>query len=415
MSMPEMKVCATCGEPKQLGDYPVRENGRIRAHCRGCYNAYRRGSKSLVAAASGPAPTAPRVRHVEEPIEVIDEHRLKKRVRELEEQNRNLLAELSAGGDYHEVVREVLARQHKAPAAQIRPRERKSKTLEATPLVLASDWHVEEEVLAQSVAGRNRYNLEIATRRMERFFEAYRWGVNHQRHVFKIRDSILWLGGDFITNFLHDDDAETNGLAPLDAILFAQKNIIKGLEYLLEDPEIEQFTIPCNDGNHGRDGGKRMRNATRPQHSLEVFMYAQIAQYFRNEPRLKFILPTSQLTFLDDVYGKTIRFLHGDVFKFAGGVGGITVPLFRSLARWESVKRADLTCMGHWHQRISLWNLMVNGSLIGFNSYAMGGGFAFEAPVQSMRMLVPGRFVASDIPMFVSDREDDIANNRRTA
>jgi hypothetical protein len=35
--------------------------------------------------------------------------------------------------------------------------------------------------------------------------------------------------------------------------------------------------------------------------------------------------------------------------------------------------------------------------------------------VQSMRMLVPGRFVASDIPMFVSDREDDIANNRRTA
>jgi hypothetical protein len=257
--------------------------------------------------------------------------------------------------------------------------------------------------------------LEIATRRMERFFEAYRWGVNHQRHVFKIRDSILWLGGDFITNFLHDDDAETNGLAPLDAILFAQKNIIKGLEYLLEDPEIEQFTIPCNDGNHGRDGGKRMRNATRPQHSLEVFMYAQIAQYFRNEPRLKFILPTSQFTFLDDVYGKTIRFLHGDVFKFAGGVGGITVPLFRSLARWESVKRADLTCMGHWHQRISLWNLMVNGSLIGFNSYAMGGGFAFEAPVQSMRMLVPGRFVASDIPMFVSDREDDIANNRRTA
>lgn len=410
------KACATC--KRSDVEFPPDGHGSVRPHCRNCFNGGRAGRRGNPPpkAPPGPAPSVRTVtpKAVEEVVTVLEEHRLKKRVRELEAKNEQLVRDLSAGGDYAEIVREVLAHQDEAPAARISPRERKGKLLEATPLVLASDWHVEEEVLPQSVAGRNRYNLDIATRRMERFFEAYRWGINHQRHVFKIRDSILWLGGDFITNFLHDDDAETNGLAPLDAILFAQKNIIKGFEYLLEDPEIEQFTIPCNDGNHGRESNtRRMRNATRPQHSLEVFMYAQIAQYFRNEPRLKFILPTSQFTFLDDVYGKTIRFLHGDVFKFAGGVGGITVPLFRSLARWESVKRADMTCMGHWHQRISLWNLMVNGSLIGFNSYAMGGGFAFEAPVQSMRMLVPGRFVASDIPLFVSEREDDVANKRR--
>ncbi len=404
------KTCATCKQTKAFADFPALGGDRLRAHCRACFNGGR--SRGLP---NGPPPTAmtprpPIVRLVEEKIDQVTEHRLKVRVRELEEKNRELVLKLSDGGEYHEIVAEVLAHQHEAPPASIKPRERKSKLLEATPLALASDWHVEEEVLPESVAGRNRYNMEIAARRMERFFEAYRWAIKHQRDVFKIRDAMLWLGGDFITNFLHDDDAETNGCAPLKAIQFAEAGIIKGLEFLLEDPEIEQFMIPCNDGNHGRDGGKRMRNATRPQHSLEVFMYAHIAQYFRKEPRLKFILPTSQFTFMDDVYGRTIRFLHGDVFKYAGGVGGIFIPMLKALARWESVKKADLTCMGHWHQRISLPNVMVNGSLIGYNSYAMGGGFAFEAPVQSVRMLEPKRWCSSDIPLWVSERSDDLNN-----
>lgn len=402
------KVCATCKVAKPLADYVCDRPGHTRPHCTDCFNLRRRGGNAPKP--PGPAATPG---HTEEKLLPVAEHRLKKRVRDLEEQNRDLIAQLSDGGEYNELVRDMLARQASEPDAQIRPRERKSKLLEGTPLVLASDWHVEEEVLPQSVAGRNRYNLDIAARRMERFFEAFRWGVNHQREVFKVRDAILWLGGDFITNFLHDDDAESNALAPLDAILFAQKNIVKGLEYLLQDPEIEQYTIPCNDGNHGRDGGKRMRNATRPQHSLEVFMYAQIAMHFRDEKRLKFILPTSQFTFLDDVYGRTIRFLHGDVFKYGGGIGGITVPMFRALGRWEKVKHADLTCMGHWHQRYCLPDVMVNGSLIGYNSYAMGGGFAFEPPVQSMRMLEPRRWCCADIPLFVAEREDDIANKRK--
>lgn len=142
-------------------------------------------------------------------------------------------------------------------------------------------------------------------------------------------------------------------------------------------------------------------------------MYAQLKLRFADEPRLKLILPTSQFTYLDDVYGRTIRFLHGDVFKYQGGVGGLTIPLLRALPRWESVKRADLTCMGHWHQRICLPNVMVNGSLIGYNSYAMSGGFNFEAPVQSMRMLDPDRWCSSDVPLWVSERSDDTANKRR--
>jgi hypothetical protein len=348
----------------------------------------------------------PRVVAVEETITRVDEHRLRKRVRDLESENAELIKQLSDGGAYSEVVAEVLARQAEAPPPSIAPRERTSGLREGTPLILASDWHVEEEVRPEQVAGRNRYNLDIAAQRMERFFEASLWAIKHQRDVYKIRDCIPWWGGDFITNFLHEENPQSNLLSPTDAILFAQTNMIAGIDHWLEDAEIEKFLFFCNDGNHGRLT-KKMHSATRTQNSLEVLLYAQLAYHYRNEPRVRFVLPTSQFTFLDDVYGRTIRGLHGDVFQYSGGVGGITVPLMRSLARWESVKHADLTVMGHWHQRICLPNVLVNGSLIGYNAYAMGGGFAFEAPVQSMRMLDASRWIGADIPLNVSDRADD--------
>lgn len=365
---------------------------------------------SMPAASSSATPSRPpRVEIGEETITRIEEHRLKRRVRELEAEVDEMTRQLSDGGEYHEVVQEVLARQGENPGPSVQPRERASHLKEATPLILASDWHLEEEVRPEQVEGRNRYNLEIAAHRAERFFEATRWAIDHQRNVFKIRDAILWGGGDFITNFLHEDNVESNLLHPTEAILFAQQCWIPGLEYLLQDPEIEQWILPFNDGNHGRLT-KKMRSATRTQNSLEVFFYAQLAMHFKNEPRLKFILPTSSFTYLDDVYGRTIRFLHGDVFKYHGGVGGITVPLFRAKARWETVKHADLSVMGHWHQRICLPDLMVNGSLIGFNSYAADIGASFEAPVQSLRMLEPRRWCSSDIPLWVSELKDDNAN-----
>lgn len=348
----------------------------------------------------------PTVHIVEETITRVEEHRLKKRVRDLEAENRELVRQLSDGGEYHEIVADALARQHEAPPVRIIPRERTSGLREGTPLVLASDWHVEEEVRPEQVAGRNRYNLEIAEQRMERFFAAALWSIRHQREVYKIRDCIPWWGGDFITNFLHEENAQSNLLSPTDALLFVQRHMIAGIDHWLTDPEIERFTFLCNDGNHGRLTDQ-MHYSTRTQNSLEVFLYAQLAHHYRNEPRIRFILPTSQFTFFDDVYGRTIRATHMDAFRYGGGVGGITVPLFRALARWETVKRADLTIGGHWHQRICLPNVMVNGSLIGFNAYAMGIGASFEHPVQSMRMLDAHRWTGPDIPLFVSDRADD--------
>jgi len=270
---------------------------------------------------------------------------------------------------------------------------------------LASDWHIEEEVRPEQVAGRNRYNLEISAHRMERFFEKARWAINHQRQVFKIRDLIMWLGGDIITNWLRDENLKSNLLSPVEAIAYAHASIADGIRFLLEDTELERIVIPCNDGNHGRLSDK-IESSTRIENSIEWLLYNQLAREFKDEPRVEFILPTSSFSFYE-VYGRTIRFTHGDRFKYGGGVGGIMVPLMRALARWETVRSASLTIMGHWHQRICLPDVMVNGSLIGFNSFAMDIGARFEHPSQSMRILEPRRWCSVDIPLWVADKADD--------
>lgn len=397
----EVKKCkGPCGQTKFEELFALTGHfGARRGVCNSCYNAAR--NKTVVEKF---AAEIPKHKTVEETITHVEEHRLKRKLKEAEAKNADLVAQLSDGGEFYEIIEEALSCE--VPRPTIKPRERKSNLLEATALVLASDWHIEHEVRPEQVAYRNKYNLEISKQRMERFFEATGWAIKNQRQVFKVRDLILWLGGDIIQNYLHEDDNESNLLSPTEALLYAQAEITAGIEFLLQDPELEQIIIPCNDGNHGRNT-KKMRSSTRIENSLEVFLYAQLAMHFKKEKRIKFKLPTSQFTFLEDVYGRSIRFLHGDVFKYGGGVGGITVPMHRAHARWQTVQSADLTCLGHFHQRICLPNIMVNGSLIGYDPYAMGGGFPFEHPVQSLRMLDSKRFCSTDIPLWVSKIEDD--------
>jgi hypothetical protein len=292
----------------------------------------------------------------------------------------------------------------------IEPRERRSGLLEGTCQVLASDWHIEEEVRPEQVAGRNRYNLEISQRRMERFFESTRWGLGFNRQAFKIRDLILWLGGDLITNYLHPDNVETNLLSPPEALAYAQTSIVTGIRYLLEDDELERIVIPCNDGNHGRMTEK-MRSASRTAMSLETMLYGMIAREFRNEPRVQFIIAQGAHLYYE-VYGRTIRYTHGDETKYGGGIGGITIPIYKAMSRWQTVRHADLTVMGHYHQRTSLNDLIINGSLIGYSPYSLSIGARFEAPAQDLTMLDPQRFKGISMPLWVSERSDDDQENK---
>lgn len=257
---------------------------------------------------------------------------------------------------------------------------------EATAFLIASDWHMEEEVKKEKVNGLNEYNLEIASKRAEYFFKNGLKLVNIAARDVSIKEVVVALLGDFGSGNIHEELLEICLLQPMDAILFIQKHIIAGLEYMLANSSYN-ITVPCIVGNHMRITEK-VHHSTEQENSLEYYMYKNIAQYFAKEKRITFIIPNSDDCYLP-VYGYTIRFVHGHQFKFAGGVGGVTIPLIKWLNIQNGNIKADYTCIAHWHQYFSGKNFMCNGSGIGFNCY--GKKFGYEPPRQGF-FLIDSRF-----------------------
>jgi len=218
------------------------------------------------------------------------------------------------------------------------------KDSEAVAVVLASDWHIEEEVKANTVNNLNSYTIEIAEKRIKEFFQNTLKLVQTQQHAVKIDTLVLALLGDVISSSIHDALLEINQLRPIEAIIMAENLIISGINYLLDNSELS-LVIPCHVGNHTRMT-KKVHIATEQGNSLETFMYHHMANHFKGNKRVKFLVSESYLSYLK-IYDFTICFQHGHAIKFAGGIGGLTIPVNKAIAQWEKFQHADLYCFGH--------------------------------------------------------------------
>lgn len=256
---------------------------------------------------------------------------------------------------------------------------------EATAVLVASDWHVEEHIKPETVNGLNCYDLTIAEQRAKSFFANGRRLIEICRKDVDINTVVLALLGDFISGHIHDELMEGNLLSPVDAVIFAQNLVASGIEHLLEDKKIQKIVIPCHSGNHGRMTAKR-RVATERENSLEFFMYHQLQNHFRGNPRVEFIVAGGYHTYLD-VYNTTLRFHHGHSISYGGGVGGITVPVNKAIAQWDKLRRADIDVFGHFHQFFDGGKFVCNGSLIGWSPYALSIKAGYELPRQAFFLI----------------------------
>jgi hypothetical protein len=274
---------------------------------------------------------------------------------------------------------------------------------EACAVAMASDWHVEEEVDPRTVAGRNAYNLEIAERRVERYFDGVLWLIKHHRASFQIRDLLLWLGGDLFTGYIHPENVETSALSPVQSVLLLKGWIGAGIRRLLNEGALERMVIVCNYGNHGRTTEKR-RIATGAQNSFEWLLYNVLRDEI-NDPRVEWKIAFGAHEYAV-VYDRVLHFHHGDEVKYQGGVGGISVPLLKRVAAWNTIRPAYLSHVGHYHQLRLFKSAIANGSLIGMSAYGMSVGAHFEDPEQGFYLLDSLRGLCEFTPIWVTDRED---------
>lgn len=314
--------------------------------------------------------------------------------RQVSQKNRFLIEEI----ERLEQEKEALLRLRESPnTLKITPA---SKTKgEATAFMVASDWHSEERVDPETVNHLNSFDLDEADRRIKRFFQNGLTLLKMNQREISIPNLVLPLLGDFITGNIHEELLETCLLPPIEAIVWVQRRVISGIDFLLEHTDCD-IVIPCHSGNHSRIT-KRLRHSTEAGNALEYFMYHNLIVYYDSEDRIK-ILPTKSYHNYLKVYDRMVRTHHGHGLRYLGGVGGIYIPVNKAIAQWNKARHADFDIFGHYHQFKDGGNFICNGSLIGYNPFAISIKADYEQPRQAFFLIDKDRGKTIVAPILVT-------------
>lgn len=276
---------------------------------------------------------------------------------------------------------------------------------EAIAISTISDVHIEEPVVKSVVNNLNEYNITISAERVTRYFKRLLYMINQSRKAgYYIDTLVLGLLGDFITGYIHEELEEANELTPPEATLLVQELLVKGIKFLSENGKLKRIIIPCVPGNHGRTT-TRKRYTTGYKNSYEWLMYNNIKKifdYYGRHENVEFVIAESEFVYLD-LFGKINKFSHGDHFNYQGGIGGLEVPLKKWILRENAVIKTDMSWIAHWHQYISLNKVRVNGSVIGYNSFARAFGFEPEPPKMQFQLLDKKRGYTLNNPIILTD------------
>jgi hypothetical protein len=250
-------------------------------------------------------------------------------------------------------------------------------------VALFSDAHIEEKVNPESVNYLNEYNLEIAEKRIETYFTNLAACLEKDE-----ADELIFASlGDTISGYIHSELEQTNQMTPLEATLKAQSLIYSGLKYLCENPmltKLKKIRFIGIVGNHSRTS-KKIQHNNGYKMSYEWLMYQNIKKQCElTGMPVEFYIPESELAIVNTVDNKTFIFAHG--FQIKGGTGnicGIYPALNRLCLKYSKVFKQDRLFIGHFHSSVNTPNAVVNGSIIGYNAFALTNALEYESPRQS--------------------------------
>lgn len=257
---------------------------------------------------------------------------------------------------------------------------------EATAIVQISDGHFGKVIVPSTVNGLNEYNPDIAKKRMQHCAENTIKLIKKEREDVKIDNLVLILGGDFLENSqLHNHSEMTTSMSPMEETLFSREILHKYIKTVCEYGNFKKIAIACTRGNHSRIT-HRMVASVDYRMNYETILYSILKDDFSKEA-IEWTIPDSEVAEVE-VYGKMLRVVHGHQIKFQGGVGGLTVPLNKYVMRMDQINKAFYNFVHHYHNlSYPTVRTTVNGSIVGYDPYAMSIGCSYEPPMQSFQLL----------------------------
>jgi len=250
---------------------------------------------------------------------------------------------------------------------------------ESTAILVLSDWHAGETVDPSTINDLNEFSVEIFEKRAKACFEHAVMMLEVQRGLTKIDSLVVACIGDFISGALHDDQRESDELSPSESIMLCQDTIANGLAFLKKETAMKHVTVVTCFGNHGRTTAKP-RASTAHITSYEQIMYWQLAKTCKE---YSWKVGNGYHNYLS-IYDRQYRFHHGDSIKYLGGVGGLQIPAMKAISDWDRTISAYYDIFGHYHTTSFARKYSSNGSLVGYNAFALRNKCAFEEPSQNL-------------------------------
>lgn len=244
-------------------------------------------------------------------------------------------------------------------------------------IALFSDAHIEETVDQCTVLGLNEYNIEIAEERIKKYFVNLVNALNED----DVENLVFASLGDMISSFIHEELMETNSLTPIEATFKAQNLLYNGLQYIVKNSNVKHIKFIGIVGNHSRTT-KKIQHSNGYAMSYEWLMYKNVEKVcmLTNLP-IEFEIPKSEMAVLQ-ILDKKFIFIHGFQIKGGNGISGILPSLNKMTLKWERIFHQDKVYLGHFHNFMSLTNIGVNGSIIGYNTFSLTNAMLYEKPLQ---------------------------------
>lgn len=268
----------------------------------------------------------------------------------------------------------------------------------ATAVAMISDVHYDERVMPYELSGvHNEYNPDICRKRINVLQENICSLLEIQRSWIDIHDLVVFLGGDLLSNYLHDDLIETNTLPPIKAAHDLVAIVESLLLYLLRYSKCRRMVVVCCYGNHGRiTEKKRFKNAagTSIEWLIYQFLRNHVLKSYRN---IHWVIPESYIAYLN-IGNFTCRFMHGDLLPSVHKLHALP----SRVQKYNDQCVAQYTFIGHFHTATDLESVIVNGSVIGPTAYAVHHGYTCE-PAQQMLIIIShdiGKVMSIKVPCW---------------
>ena len=340
-------------------------------------------------------------RFAEPDIPVADEHRLVRENQQLKQQIKSLLDEQVRNDALTRISEALSENPIKVPKWTKQLYTGKSDI--AVPFAFMSDWHLDERVNLAQMGGVNEFDRKIAEARAANFFDNVVRLAEHYVRGIKYEGLYLLLGGDIFSGNIHEELKMTNECTIIESLLYWVEPVASGIRYLAD--RFHAVHIPCVVGNHGRLSYKPVAK-NRAQDNFDYLFYNMLAMALKDDTRITWdISQAADCRFT--VHDTSFLLTHGDQFRGGTGIAGLLSPLLLGDHRKRKRQNAlhqpyDWMVYGHWHSLVlGVRGLLGNGSLKGYDEYAMVSNFDYEPPQQAFWLVQPRRGVTMRWPVHV--------------